>query len=54
MPLARLKNAVPLEFRKGSIDTTTNLLECKKCSRSIKLQIKKIFIYFLKYGIWRF
>ena len=30
MPLARLKNAVPLEFRKGSIDTTTNLLECVK------------------------
>jgi nucleoside-diphosphate-sugar epimerase len=30
MPLARLKNAVPVEFRKGSVDTTTNLLECIK------------------------
>jgi len=28
MPLARLKNAVSKEFRIGSVDTTTNLLEC--------------------------
>ena len=45
MPLARLKNAVPIEFRKGSVDTTTNLLECVKNVQDISNYKLKRFLY---------
>mgnify|MGYP001220967130 CR=1 FL=1 len=45
MPLARLKNAIPGEFRKGSVDTTTNLLECvKDVQDNSKYKLKR-FLY---------
>ena len=45
MPLARLKNAVAKEFRIGSVDTTTNLLECaENIQRTSKYRLKR-FLY---------
>ena len=45
MPLARLKNAVSKEFRKGSVDTTTNLLECAdSVQKSSKYKLER-FLY---------
>ena len=45
MPLARLKNAVSKEFRIGSVDTTTNLLECAdSVQKSSKYKLER-FLY---------
>ena len=45
MPLARLKNAVVKEFREGSVDTTSNLLECAKYVQDISKYKLKRFLY---------
>ncbi|MBD1140959.1 NAD-dependent epimerase/dehydratase family protein [Pelagibacterales bacterium SAG-MED39] len=45
MPLARLKNAVVKEFREGSVDTTTNLLECVKYVQDNSNYKLKRFLY---------
>jgi len=45
MPLARLKNAVVKEFREGSVDTTSNLLECVNYVQDNSNYKLKRFIY---------
>ena len=45
MPLARLKNAVVKEFREGSVDTTSNLLECVNYVQDNSKYKLKRFIY---------
>ena len=45
MPLARLKNAIVKEFREGSVDTTSNLLECVKYVQDISKYKLKRFLY---------
>lgn len=45
MPLARLKNATVKEFREGSVDTTSNLLECVKYVQDNSKYRLKRFLY---------
>ncbi len=45
MPIARLKNAIVKEFREGSVDTTSNLLECVKYVQDISNYKLKRFLY---------
>ena len=45
MPLARLRNSVVNEFREGSVDTTSNLLECVKYVQDNSNYRLKRFLY---------
>ncbi len=53
MPLARLRNSVVNEFREGSVDTTSNLLECVKYVQDNSNYRLKRFLYISSSMVYR-